>query len=148
MNSWRLVEGSEGSLKTHIARVRGNLTPFLLLRAAYRESFTCVGIINCYSPETLLYPHTLGKSLHTQCILQANHNLFHLLDFFREKNIEFHPDYSWKTFIWLIAKFIVNGREEEIVETDWRKMARGGTAMFIKFSTMAAFDEGAEILRG
>ncbi|RPA96401.1 hypothetical protein L873DRAFT_1811600 [Choiromyces venosus 120613-1] len=57
------------------------------------------------------------------------------------------PDYSWKAFIWLIAKFIVNGCEEEIVETDWKKMVGGGTAMFIKFSTMAAFDGGVEVLR-
>ncbi|RPA96366.1 hypothetical protein L873DRAFT_1811531 [Choiromyces venosus 120613-1] len=80
-------------------------------------------------------------------ILVTDWHRSHLLDFFREKNIEFHPDYSWKTFIWLIAKFIVNGREEEIVETDWKKMAGGGTAMFIKFSTIPAFDEGVEILR-
>ncbi|RPA96383.1 hypothetical protein L873DRAFT_1811558 [Choiromyces venosus 120613-1] len=43
--------------------------------------------------------------------------------------------------------FIVNGCEEGVVETDWKKMVGGGTAMFIKFSEMAAFDAGVEVLR-
>ncbi|RPA96319.1 hypothetical protein L873DRAFT_1236322 [Choiromyces venosus 120613-1] len=70
----------------------------------------------------------------------------HLLDFAKEHNIPFHPDYSWKTFIILMAKFIVNGRETEIIFTHWKKLIGGQTALFIKLSTMEACNRGFDIL--
>ncbi|RPA90188.1 hypothetical protein L873DRAFT_1821528, partial [Choiromyces venosus 120613-1] len=69
--------------------------------------------IDFVTPSVTPNPAATASSVPT--ILVTDWHGSHVLDFFRKKNIEFHPDYSWKAFIWLIAKFIVDGGEEEIV---------------------------------
>ncbi|KAG0642739.1 hypothetical protein HOY80DRAFT_1035689 [Tuber brumale] len=69
-----------------------------------------------------------------------------LIDFFQEQNIIFHVDYSWKTFIWLVAKYIVEDREAEIVHTGWEKLANADLVMSIELSTENACLRGFEIL--
>ncbi|PUU82642.1 hypothetical protein B9Z19DRAFT_1120403 [Tuber borchii] len=68
------------------------------------------------------------------------------LDFFYEHKIYFHPDWSWKTFVLTIAKFIVQNSEDEIISADWAKVPGGEPMMVIKFSSSAACSRGFEVL--
>ncbi|KAG0137643.1 hypothetical protein HOY82DRAFT_535341 [Tuber indicum] len=68
------------------------------------------------------------------------------LEFFEEHKIYFNPDWSWKTFILTVAKYIVDGREDEILCTNWAKVPGGESLMFIKLSSAAACSRGFDIL--
>ncbi|KAG0130077.1 hypothetical protein HOY82DRAFT_609971 [Tuber indicum] len=103
-----------------------------------------VEIIDLTSSMTTTVTSSPSPQLSTLYVTRWHRDNF--IEFCKEKNISFHPDYSWKTFIWLVAKFIVEDREAEILQTDWKKLANADLAMTIHLSTAAACHRGFEIL--